>query len=108
LALIVSPLSELLYRIAGGPALSSIAPALVVAGARMPILFIQGTGDRWGTQTDVAHMAAMAPQGSVIFPETPHRFEGYTWILEHPEVCMDFFRIHLTKPTLGEKPRASA
>jgi dipeptidyl aminopeptidase/acylaminoacyl peptidase len=108
LALIVSPLSELLYRIAGGPALSSIAPALVVRGARMPILFIQGTGDRWGTQADVAHMAAMAPHGSVIYPETTHRFEGYTWILEHPEVCMDFFRSHLASPTQSEKPRASA
>lgn len=110
LALIVSPLSELLYRIAGGPALSSIAPALVVTGARMPILFIQGTGDRWGTQADVAQMAAMAPHGSVIFPETQHRFEGYTWILDHPEVSMDFFRIHLAvpAPAKDEKPRASA
>lgn len=96
LAFIVAPLSQMLYRLAGGPSLASIQPGLAVAGARAPILFIQGTGDRWGTKDDVAQMAAHAPRGSVLFPETTHRFEGYTWVLEHPEVVMDFFRTHVT------------
>ena len=95
LARIVTPLSQILYGLAGGPSLSFIQPALIVAGARCPFLFIQGTGDRWGSQADVARMVAMAPGGTVIFPETTHRFEGYTWVLEHPEVSMDYFRTYL-------------
>jgi dipeptidyl aminopeptidase/acylaminoacyl peptidase len=98
LGLIIAPMSQFLYSLAGGPSLSCIKPALAVAGARFPILLIQGTGDRWGTQADVAQMASMAPQGTAIYPETSHRFEGYTWVLDHPEVIMDFFRTHLAAP----------
>lgn len=97
LSYIVTPLSEVFYHLAGGPSLSFIQPALIVAGARCPFLFVQGTGDRWGSQADVTHMAAMAPGSSVIFPETGHRFEGYTWVLEHSEVSTDFFRTHLLR-----------
>jgi pimeloyl-ACP methyl ester carboxylesterase len=107
LALIVAPLSQMFYSLAGGPSLSFIKPALAVAGARFPFLFIQGTGDRWGSQADVAHMASMAPQGTAIFPETSHRFEGYTWVLDHPEVTMDFFRTHLTAPASASPLRTS-
>src|SRR6185503_1538856 len=64
LARIVTPISQLLYRIAGGPSFSFIQPALAAAGSRIPVLFVQGTGDRWGSRSDVAAMAAAAPQGS--------------------------------------------
>ena len=47
---------------------------------------------------DVEHMASMAPRGTAIYPETRNRFEGYNWVLEHPEVTMDFFRTHLAAP----------
>ncbi len=108
LALIITPLSQLFYSVAGGPSLSSIQPVLAVAGARFPILFIQGTGDRWGTQADVAAMVSMAPQGTAIYPETSQRFEGYTWVLQHPEVTMDFFRTHLAAPASAPAPLTSA
>jgi dipeptidyl aminopeptidase/acylaminoacyl peptidase len=98
LALIINPLSQLFYSLAGGPSLSSIKPALAAAGVRFPILFVQGTGDRWGTVADVEHMASMAPLGTAIYPETSHRFEGYTWVLDNPEVTMNFFRTHLAAP----------
>lgn len=99
LASILRPLSQMFYRLAGGPSLVSIQPGLAVAGARAPILFIQGTGDRWGSKEDVAQMAAHAPRGSALYPETTHRFEGYTWVLDHPEVVLEFFRSHLAAPT---------
>ena len=112
LALIITPLSQLFYSLAGGPSLSSIQPALAAAGVRFPILFVQGTGDRWGTVADVEHMASMAPLSTAIYPETSHRFEGYTWVLDHPDVTMDFFRTHLAAPAsappLNTSPALSA
>jgi dipeptidyl aminopeptidase/acylaminoacyl peptidase len=123
LSFVIQPLTQLFYSVAGGPSLSSIKPALAAAGAQFPILFIQGTGDRWGTRADVETMASMAPYGSAIYPETSHRFEGYTWVLDHPEVCIDFFHKHLAAPAsappaattaargasaLVDAPRASA
>jgi dipeptidyl aminopeptidase/acylaminoacyl peptidase len=107
LAPIIRPLSQLFYSLAGGPLLSSIKPALAGAGARFPILFIQGTGDRWGTMADVERMTAMAPQATAIYPETSHRFEGYTWLLDHPEVAMDYFRKHLAAPASAPAPLSS-
>jgi uncharacterized protein len=94
LAWIVRPLADLLFRVAGGPSQSFIQPALAVAGARAPILFIQGSGDRWGDPADVARMAANAPGATAIYPETKHRFEGYTWVLSHPDVVLDYFHTH--------------
>jgi uncharacterized protein len=108
LALIINPLSQLFYSLAGGPALSSIKPALAGAGARFPILFIQGSGDRWGARSDVEQMTSMAPQATAIYPETSHRFEGYSWVLEHPEVTMDFFRTHLAAPASAPAHLSSA
>ncbi|MGH7617716.1 MAG: alpha/beta hydrolase family protein, partial [Gemmatimonadaceae bacterium] len=105
LAFIVSPIADVFYRLAGGPSLAFIRPALVAAGARFPILYVQGTGDRWGSQADVQQMAAMTPGSSAIYPETTHRFEGYTWVLQHPEVSMDFLRTHLRAPA-SAPPRA--
>lgn len=95
LAAIIRPLSEVFYRLAGGPSLSFIQPRLAAAGVRAPMLYVQGTGDRWGSQEDVAAMAAATPGSSVIYPETNHRFDGYTWMIDHPEVTVDFFRKHL-------------
>jgi len=98
LAPIITSLSQLFYSLAGGPSLSSIQPALAAAGVRFPLLFVQGTGDRWGTVADVEHMASMAPLSTAIYPETSHRFEGYTWVLDNPDVTMKFFRTHLAAP----------
>jgi dipeptidyl aminopeptidase/acylaminoacyl peptidase len=105
---VINSLSQLFYSLAGGPSLSSIKPALASAGARFPLLFIQGTGDRWGSVADVEHMASMAPQGTAIYPETSHRFEGYTWVLDHPEITMNFFRTHLTAPASAPAPLTGA
>jgi hypothetical protein len=40
-------------------------------------------------------MAANTPGSSAIYPTTSHRFEGYTWVLDHPDVTVDFFRTHI-------------
>lgn len=96
LAYITLPLSELFYRLAGGPAISSIDVAYTAAGARCPFLYIQGTGDPWGTVDDVKRMAAMTPGSIAIYPETKHRFEGYLWVLANPDVSVDFMRKHLS------------
>lgn len=99
LAYLTFPLSNVFYRLAGGPSASSIDPASSAAGARCPFLYVQGTGDRWGTVEDVQRMAAMTPRSSAIFPETRHRFEGYRWVLDNPDVSVDFLRTHLSAAT---------
>lgn len=96
LAYITLPLTELFYRLAGGPAIASIDVAYAAAGARCPFLYIQGTGDPWGTVDDVKRMAAMTPNSTAIYPETKHRTDGYLWLLANPEVGVDFMRQHLS------------
>ncbi|MBE7200643.1 MAG: alpha/beta fold hydrolase [Parafilimonas terrae] len=88
--------SAFFYGIFGGPNLSFLQPTLVAPGARdVPVLYVQSTGDRWGTREDVARMAAATPRGEAIYPETTHRFDGYTYMVEHPEVSLGFFGTHM-------------
>ena len=105
---VINILTQFFYSLAGGPSIPSIKPVLASAGIRFPILFIQGTGDRWGTQADVAQMASMVPQSSVLYPETDQRFEGYTWVLAHPEVTLDYFRTHLAASAHLSSPGRAA
>lgn len=99
LAYLTFPISQVFYNLAGGPSPSSIDPASSAAGARCAFLYVQGTGDRWGTMADVQRMAAMTPNSSAIYPETRHRFEGYRWVLDNPDVSVDFLRTHLSAAT---------
>jgi pimeloyl-ACP methyl ester carboxylesterase len=90
-------LTEKFYGLGGGPTLADLHPMYAAPGAGdVPILFVQGTGDRWGGVPDVERMIERTPNPvTPIFPETGHRFDGYNWVVEHPDVVVDFFAAHL-------------
>lgn len=86
----------IVYRLAGGPALGYIDTADAAMGARdIPVLYVQGTGDRWSSVEDVSRVAAATPRGSTFFPETNHRFEGYRYMVNNPDVALSFFDEHV-------------
>ncbi|MEX2526720.1 MAG: alpha/beta fold hydrolase [Gemmatimonadota bacterium] len=95
---LLNPLINVVYRVWGGPDLRDVDPALAVAGSDpIPVLFMQGTGDRWGTVEDVERMAAATPGGlPTLVVETEHRFDGYNYAVQNPEITLDFFGEHLS------------
>lgn len=87
-------LVDLVYQLVGGMRLRAIEPIFAAAGAgNTPVLFVQGTGDPWGTVENVAEMAAAAP-GNVppVFVETSGRFGGYQYAIDNPALTAAFFR----------------
>lgn len=80
------------YEQIGHLPLSSVEPLLATAGLKeMPILYIQGKGDPWGSITNVAQMADRTPRGQgPLFLDTHHRHEGYRHVTDHPEIIMEF------------------
>lgn len=84
------------YSLRGGPKLAHIQPILALRGAaRTPMLYVQSTGDRWGTREDVAAMVAATPVAEALYPVTDHRFDGYRHMVEHPEIALTFLARHL-------------
>ena len=64
-----------------------------------PILYIQGAGDQFGSVDDVQSMAARTPNlVDVIIPaEAGHRYEGYLYALNNPEILRSYFNEYLNK-----------
>lgn len=93
---LVLPLAELFYTLQGGIAFKDIRPISAAAAMHeAPILTIQGNGDAWGTVKDVQQITAVAPSGTgPIIPETSHRFEGYQYLIDRPEIATAFFEQH--------------
>ncbi len=90
-------LVDLLYSQASGMPLAAIEPLFAAAGAgETPVLYIQGEGDRWGSASNVGHMAAVTPNatGPVLVP-SDERYGGYRYAVNHPEVMLDFLAQHL-------------
>ncbi len=87
-------LSELLYRLSGGIQLSAVEPVFTAAGCGpTKVLYIQGSGDRWGSLENVAEMVANTPNAvEPIFIETNGRFEGYQFAISSPNIIGGFFR----------------
>ena len=94
---VVMPLAEMFYVAAGGIRLGDYRPAAAAAGAGdTPLLFVQGDGDRWGSVADVEGMAASAPEGGkALVVESAHRFDGYQYVLDHPDEVLTFFEENL-------------
>jgi len=94
----VAALASLIYEQASHMPPSAVEPVFAAAGApeNVPILYVQGKGDRWGTVSNVAHMADRTP-GAVppIFVDTHHRFGGYRYVVDNPDVLMGFFGEHM-------------
>jgi hypothetical protein len=60
------------------------------------LLYVQGTGDHWGSVSNVAEMADKSGQETEpVFVETHHRFGGYRHVIQHPEILTTFFEEHL-------------
>lgn len=95
----VTAVSGFFYRLFGGPPLSSILPAFAAGGAGdVPVLFIQGTGDAWGSVEDVSVIAEQTPCApQLLFVNTQNRFDGYGYLLNHPEIASRFFAEHLSR-----------
>ncbi len=87
-------LSEILYKLAGGLSLKAIEPIFTVSGAgETPILYLQGTGDQWGSIQNVTDMAAATPNAvEPLFIETTGRFGGYHYLIEHADIVDTFCR----------------
>lgn len=91
--------TQIVYSLAGGPKLDSIQPVYALRGAAStPMLYVQSTGDVWGSVADVKAMMSATPVARGLFPETTHRFDGYLYMVEHPEVSLEFFAEHLHVP----------
>ena len=88
---------EIIYRLFGGPRMAGISPASAASGAReTPVLFVQGSGDKWGSPDDVSDMAKATPTAQeLLFVKSSHRFEGYQYLIDNPGPASAFFRQHL-------------
>lgn len=87
-----------LYGLSARISLDAIEPVFAAAGAGdTPVLYVQGKGDRWGSVSNVAHMASQTPNAvSPLFVDGNHRYAGYRYVVDHPEVILDFFSPLLT------------
>lgn len=94
---LVLPITELFYRLGGGPPLAALSPGFAAAGSGdTPILYVQGEGDPWGAVEDVTQMAAASPQArGPLFVETVNRYGGYQYVLDNPKILSAFFEQHL-------------
>lgn len=81
-----------LYRAFGAPPLTEIDPTTVVAQAgATPIVYIQGSGDTWGTLADIEAMTARTPHARLIVAPSTERFGGYQYINAHLHDITDVF-----------------
>lgn len=94
LGFIVSRLARLIYLIVSGLRFSAIEPAFAAAGAgNTPVLYIQGTGDRWGSIENVKYMAHHTPNAvRPLYIETNNCFNGYQYVVDNPDILDAFFR----------------
>lgn len=98
---LLGPLGSLVLRLAhwiyvavSGLRFSAIEPAFAAAGAgNTPMLYIQGTGDRWGSIDNVKYMVQHTPNAiRPSFIETNNCYDGYQYVIDNPEVLDTFFR----------------
>jgi uncharacterized protein len=94
---LIIPLAELFYRLEGGPPLASILPGTAVSRAYpIPVLYIQGQGDRWGSVADVTEMAAATVNAhGPLLVDSGHRCGGYQYAVDNPKIIAAFFEEHL-------------
>ncbi|VAW43429.1 hypothetical protein MNBD_CHLOROFLEXI01-1789 [hydrothermal vent metagenome] len=93
----VVPVAELIYQQAGGQRLQEFRPGTAAAQAgNVPVLYIQGENDPWGSAEDVALIAASTPTASgPLFVEATDRYAGYQYLINNPAIASAFFEQHL-------------
>jgi pimeloyl-ACP methyl ester carboxylesterase len=91
---LVLRLAHLIYLIVGGLRFSAIEPAFAAAGAGdTPVLYVQGTGDRWGSIDNVKYIARHTPNAvRPLYVETNGCYSGYQYVVDNPEMLDIFFR----------------
>ncbi len=94
---LIGTTSALFYRLFSGQRLEGIVPAFAAGGSGdVPAFYLQGTGDEWGSVEDVSVMADRTPATQrLLFVNSQHRFDGYTYVLDHPALAAGFFKEHL-------------
>lgn len=94
---LINTVSGFIYQLFGGPRLAGIVPAFAASGGGdVPVLYVQGTGDEWGSVDDVSVMADMTPgTQQLLFVNSQHRFGGYNYVLDHSALAIRFFQEHL-------------
>lgn len=97
LGTIATYIIKVIYQLIAGLRLSAISPTFTATGAgETPLLYIQSTGDRWGSAQDVREMIAATPNAvAPVFVESRNRFEGFQYVLDHPDVVVSFFEDQL-------------
>ncbi len=92
-SVLVSGISQAIYRLFRGPRLGALMPAFAASGAMVTaVLYVQSRGDAWGSVQDVARMAEITPCAvEPLLVDGVHRFDGYQYLLDHPEVACRFF-----------------
>lgn len=90
-------IAERLHESFGSPPLRSIDPTAAAAQlGDTAMLYIQGSGDPWGTLTDVEAMAAVTPNARpVVVAPSEDRFGGYLYVNRHLDDLVAFFKEHL-------------
>lgn len=93
----IVPLAELFYRQAGGKPFKAFQLGTAVSQAgKTPVLYVQSTGDPWGSPEDVQQMAAATPNVSgPLLVEGTDRYSGYQFLIDNPAIATAFFEQHL-------------
>jgi uncharacterized protein len=89
--------TELMFRALRAPSPSKHDPAVPARDAGNTIVrYVQGTGDQWGTMSDVEDMLAATPNGlDLVRYPTTERYEGYRYIETATDDVVAFFRQYL-------------
>jgi dipeptidyl aminopeptidase/acylaminoacyl peptidase len=97
LGMVIVPLAEFMYRRAGGRPFKEYRLETAVSQAgKTPVLYVQGTGDPWGSPEDVQQMAAATPNVSgPLLVQGTDRYSGYQFLIDNPAIAAAFFEQHL-------------
>jgi pimeloyl-ACP methyl ester carboxylesterase len=97
LSTLVLPLTELLYRLLGGMRFAAVEPLFSLPGiGTTPVMYVQGSGDPWGSVGNVNQMAAITPNVTdFLIVDTDDRFGGYQHVIDNPHIVDDFFRTNI-------------
>ena len=97
LSKLVFPLTEILYRLLGGMRFAAVEPLFSLPGiGATPVMYIQGSGDPWGSVGNVNQMAAITPNVTdFLIVDTDGRFGGYQYVIDNPHIVDDFFRANI-------------
>jgi uncharacterized protein len=94
---LLAKLAEPLHGAFGAPALAQIAPTRVAPHlGETHMLYIQGSGDTWGSLADVQAMVDATPNAlPLVVAPSQERFGGYMYVNQHLDEIVGFFEEHL-------------